>query len=156
MRITSKIANFINNSPKTQKVLSYANKNSSVFDLGVSAVCASVIRPVTILPMPMKSKEDKKYSIASSISSGITELLTAPLIFMPMNKVWNKSGDKLIKSQKTIYENNSKLVKQWKSVNNRCFKMALLPFISLFRFAIITPVVKTLYKENRDENNRVA
>ena len=140
-----RIAHFINNSNRTQKILAMANKNSSTFDLSASFICAGLLRPITILPMPMKSKEDKKYSIASSISSGLTELATVPLIFMPAQKIWNSSGGVLIKSKDTIFHNNTKLVKQWKSVNNRCFKMALLPFISLFRFAIVTPVVKALY-----------
>jgi hypothetical protein len=141
----NKISSFINHSKRTQKVLSLASKNPAVFDLGVSFACASIIRPLTIIPMPMKSKEDKKYSIASSISSGLTEILTAPLIFMPMQKIWNKTGKLLLKQKNTVFTNCEKNVKQWKSVNNRLFKMALLPFISLFRFAIVSPVVKALY-----------
>ena len=143
-----KIANFINNSPRTQKVFKLASKNPAVFDLGVSFVCASVIRPVTILPMPLHSAKDKRYSIASSISSGVTELLTAPFIFMPMQKIWDKTGDLLFQSKHTIFEKNTQSVKRWKSVNNRLFKMVLLPFISLFRFAIVTPTVKILYKKD--------
>ena len=47
-----------------------------------------------------------------------------------------------------LFINNAKNVKQYKSVTNRCFKMAVLPIVSLFRFATITPVVKTLYKKD--------
>lgn len=140
-----RIAGFINKSPRTQRVLKLASKNPAVFDLGVSFACASIIRPITILPMPMKHKNDKRYSIASSIASGITEICTAPLIFIPMQKVWNKAGDMLFKTKNSIFSNNMRNVKQWKSVNNRLFKMCLLPVISLFRFATVTPVVKTLY-----------
>ena len=54
------------------------------------------------------------------------------------------------KSKGTIFENSDNMVKGYKSVTNRVFKMAVLPVISLFRFATISPVVKTLFKnENK-------
>ena len=148
MRV-DKIANFINNSQKTQKMLSRVSKNPAAFSTVASCVIAGVIRPAAIVPLPMKNKEDKKYSIASSIAAGITELLTAPLIFIPFNKVLDKSGELLKNSKGTIFENNNKLVKGYKSVTNRVFKMAVLPIISLFRFATISPVVKTLFKNDK-------
>lgn len=145
------IANFINNSQNTQKCLRGVSKNPAVFSTVSSCFIAGVLRPVTILPMPMKDKQDKKYSIASSIAAGLTELLTAPLIYMPFQKCLNKSGEKLMKDGGDLFVNNAKNVKQYKSVTNRVFKMSILPVVSLFRFATISPVVKTLYgkKEGR-------
>lgn len=147
----NKIANFINNSKTTQKVLTSVSKNPAAFSTVAACVTAGVVRPLSIVPIPMKSKEDKKYSIASSVAAGLTELLTAPLIFIPFNKVLDKSGEILSKSKGTMFSNNAQAVKGYKSVTNRCFKMAVLPFISLFRFATISPVVKALYgrKENK-------
>ena len=147
----NRIANFINNSPRTQRMLSSVSKNPAAFSTVASCIIAGVIRPIAIVPLPMKDKQDKKYSIASSIAAGITELLTAPLIFIPFNKVLEKSGDLLKNSKGSIFSNNEMMVKGYKSVTNRCFKMAVLPFISLFRFATISPVVKALYgkKENK-------
>lgn len=147
----NKIAGFINNSKTAQKCLSAVSKNPAVFSTVASCVIAGVIRPVTIAPLPMKDKQDKKYSIASSIAAGLTELVTAPLIFMPFQKCLNKSGDVLLKSGGDLFKNNVKNVKQYKSVTNRCFKMAVLPVISLFRFATISPVVKALYGKKEGE-----
>jgi hypothetical protein len=140
-----KIANYINRSKTTQKILTHVSKNPAAFSTVAACVIAGVIRPLAIVPLPMKDKQDKKYSIASSIAAGITELLTAPLIFIPFNKVLDKSGDLLKKTKNTIFSNNEVMIKGYKSVTNRVFKMAVLPVISLFRFATISPVVKALY-----------
>ncbi len=144
MRV-DKIANYINNSKTTQKILTNVSKNPAVFSTVSACIIAGVIRPAAIVPLPMKDKQDKKYSIASSIAAGITELITAPLIFIPFNKVLEKSGNLLKKTSGTIFSNNEQMVKGYKSVTNRCFKMAILPIVSLFRFATISPVVKALY-----------
>jgi hypothetical protein len=64
---------------------------------------------------------------------------------MPFQKALDKSGDTLIKTGGKLFENNVKNVKQYKSVTNRCFKMAILPIVSLFRFATVSPIVKALY-----------
>lgn len=140
-----KIAGYINTHPRVQKALSQVSKNPAVFSTVASCVIAGVLRPAAILPLPMKNKQDKKYSIASSIAAGITELITAPLIFIPFNKVLDKSGVLLKNSKGTMFSNSEKMVKSYKSVTNRVFKMAVLPVISLFRFATISPVVKALY-----------
>lgn len=144
MKINS-VANFINNSKATQKCLASINKNPAVFSTVASCFIAGVMRPGTIAVLPMKDKQDKKYGVASSIAAGITELITAPFIFMPFQRCLNKSGDKLLKNGGDLFVNNVKNVKQYKSVTNRLFKMAVVPVVSLFRFATISPVVKALY-----------
>lgn len=141
----NKIAGYINTHPRVQKTLTQVSKNPAVFSTVSACVIAGIIRPAAIVPLPMKDKQDKKYSIASSIAAGITEIITAPLIFIPFNKVLEKSGDLLKKGKGTIFSNNEAMVKGYRSVTNRVFKMAILPIISLFRFATISPVVKTLY-----------
>lgn len=147
----NKVANFINNSPVTQKCLSKVSKNPAVFSTVASCVIAGVIRPITLIPIPMKDAQDKKYSIASSIAAGITELITAPLIFMPFQKQLDKSGEYLLKEGGELFKDNVKNVKQYKSVTNRIFKMGVLPIISLFRFATISPVVKALYGKKQPD-----
>lgn len=144
MRV-DKISNYVNNSVKAQKVLTNVSKNPAVFSTVSACIIAGVIRPAAIIPLPMKDKQDKKYSIASSVAAGITELVTAPLIFIPFNKVLEKSGNLLKKSSNSIFTNNEQMIKGYKSVTNRCFKMIVLPIVSLFRFATISPVVKALY-----------
>lgn len=139
------IANYINKSKSTQKCLAAINKNPAVFSTVASCFIAGVMRPVTITALPMKDKQDKKYGVASSIAAGITELITAPLIFMPFQKSLNRAGDKLLKNGGDLFINNAKNVKQYKSVTNRLFKMLVVPVVSLFRFSTISPVVKVLY-----------
>lgn len=141
----NKIADFINRNKTAQKVLEKVSKNPAVFSTVAACGIAGIIRPVTIVPIPMKDKQDKKYSIASSIAAGLTELITAPLIFIPFQKALNKSGDLLYEAAGTMYHKNPQAIKGYKSVTNRLFKMGVLPFISLFRFATISPVVKALY-----------
>ena len=141
----SKISGFINNSKTTQRVLSGVSKNPAVASTMASVAAAGIMRPALISLMPMKDKEDKKYSIASSIAAGLTELLAAPLIYVPFNKMLSKSGELLSKSTGNIFSNNPAMVKGYQSVTNRLFKMAVVPFVSLFRFATVSPVVKTLF-----------
>lgn len=153
MRINP-VAKFINNNKVAQKAISGVSKNPAVFSTVASCFIAGVMRPVTLLPVPMKDKQDKKYSIASSIAAGLTELITAPLIFMPFQKCLDKSGDKLMKIGGDLFINNAKNVKQYKSVTNRVFKMGVLPVVSLFRFATITPVVKALYGKDKNKGGK--
>lgn len=148
----NKISSFINNSKTAQKVLKSVSKNPAVFSTVAACATAGIIRPLSILPIPMKDKQDKKYSIASSISAGITELLTAPLLFIPFNKVLGKSGELLKKTSGTIFSGNEAMVKGYKSVTNRLFKMAVLPAVSMFRFATVSPVVKALYGKKDKKN----
>ena len=147
----NKIANFINNSQAAQKVLTKISKNPAVFSTTAACITAGIARPLTIAALPMKDKQDKKYSIASSISAGLTELITAPLLFIPFNKALSKSGDTLIKTTSTIFSNNPKMVNSFKSVSNRLFKTAVLPLVSLFRFSVVPPVVKMISGREKKE-----
>ena len=84
----NRIANFINNSPKTQGVLKNINDNPSWYSALATAGFTMVLRPGTMLATSkqFKSKEDRNYSIASSISAGLTEVAASAALFLPLNK----------------------------------------------------------------------
>lgn len=49
IKTSKKIANFIEKSPKTQKILRFADKNTALFNSTIVFGLATVLRPSTIL-----------------------------------------------------------------------------------------------------------
>ena len=88
MKINSiKIANFIEKSKTTQKILRFADSNPSLFNSTVVFGMATILRPSAILFLSGKqddAKKDSKYSAARSIATGIVDLTFATLIFLPL------------------------------------------------------------------------
>lgn len=147
-----KIANFINNSKTTQKVLRAVSDNPALASAATSFVFASGLRPAAQGILPIKNKEDKKYTIASSVATGVTELLFAGALFIPLNKGIQNMSKKLYSSTKdTIYKENPLLLRQFKSLNSRFMKLASLPFTSWLRFAAVTPFVKLLFGKKEEK-----
>ena len=148
MRV-DKIVNFINNNKTAQKVLKAVSDNPALASAGISFVAASVFRPGLQSLLPMKDKEDKKYTVASSVATGVTELALAAAIFIPAKKVIDKTSKALYSTTKdTIYKQNPELLRQYKSLSNRFLKLGLLPLTSWARFAAIAPMVKFLFKKD--------
>jgi hypothetical protein len=151
----NKISSYINRTPYAQKLLKGISNSPAEFSALSAFGVATFIRPLGISAIPMRNKEDKKYSIASSIAAGITEIIMAPLVFTPMKKLFIKIGKVLSKNKKSVYE-DEKICYMFSSINNRIFKMLLVPFVAIGRFALISPVVKALFKkrkENEYKNN---
>lgn len=142
----NRIANFINNSPKTQGVLKNINDNPSWYSALATAGFTMVLRPGTMLATSkqFKSKEDRNYSIASSISAGLTEVAASAALFLPLNKCIKTASDNLYTSE-SIYKNNAPLLRNFKSLTNRMLKIGFLIPISLIRFGLVKPVVKTVF-----------
>ena len=145
-----KIANWINNSEKTQKVLRGINKNPAIFSAISSFALASICRPLAIGMLPFSNDKDKKCSQASSVSAGLVELLATVAVFIPLNKSIEKTSKSLYKSKGTFYENNNVALRQFKSVTNRGFKLLFLIPISLARFALVKPLMNKLFA-NKEE-----
>ena len=145
MRV-DKIADFINHSKVTQKILRSVSDNPALASAGISFVAASIIRPFGQAALPIKDDKDKKYTIASSIATGVTDLLFAAAIFIPANKLIQKTSKELYSSTKnTIYKENSQLLRSYKSLSNRFLKVLTLPGTSWLRFAMVAPFVKLLF-----------
>lgn len=145
----SRVANFINNSPKTQKLLKGLNKNPALYGAGISFICASLLRPTAIMALPMKDKKDKAYTVGSSVATGLSELAFACALFIPTTKLLAKTSQSLYRSKGTIYEGNNLMLREFKSRSNRVFKTLTLPLAALVRFTLISPIVKFLFRKDK-------
>lgn len=156
-KIAEGIANYINNSKRTQEVLKGINRNPAVFGAAVSFCLASILRPATIGLLPFKNKNDKKTSQASAISAGLVELISTVAVFIPLNKAIEKTSKNLYNSTGSFYEGNNVALRQFKSVTNRGFKLAFLVPLSLARFSLVKPLMNKLFsdKPNTDEERKL-
>ena len=156
-KIAEGIANYINNSKRTQEVLKGINRNPAVFGAAVSFCLASLLRPATIGLLPFKNKNDKKTSQASAIIAGLVELISTVAVFIPLNKAIEKTSKNLYKSTGSFYEGNNIALRQFKSVTNRGFKLAFLVPLSLARFSLVKPLMNKLFndKPNTDEERKL-
>ena len=115
-----RIASFINNSKTTQRVLRAVSDNPALESAGVSFVAAAMLRPAAQGMLPIKDSADKKYTIGSSITAGVTELVTAAVLFIPANKLIQKTSKQLYSSSKdTLYKVNAQLLRGYKSLTSR-------------------------------------
>lgn len=138
MRI-DKIANFINHSPKTQKVLRSCSDNPALIGTVSAFVVGTTIRPSLIMGIT-PNKTDAKYSASSSIASSLVELLGGFALFTPMRKGIENSSKQLYNMKNTIYHENKDLLRNYKTIANRVYKMFTFPITSSIRFAMV-PVI---------------
>lgn len=141
----NRVANFINHSKTTQKLLKNVNDNPALYGATASFVLASILRPGLIGITPFKEKKDKTYSQASAIAAGVVELGASIALFTPINKTIQKASDNLFKSSGTVYYNNPQVLRQFKSITNRGIKVLSLIPISLLRFSLVRPVVNLFF-----------
>ena len=146
-KVAQGIAGFINKSEKTQKVLKGINKNPAIFSATISFGLASILRPAAIGLLPFKNKEDKKCSQASAISAGLVELLSTIAVFIPLNKLIEKTSKSLYSQAGTFYEKNNVALRQFKSVTNRGLKLGFLVPLSLARFSLVKPLMNQLFAD---------
>jgi len=147
----NKIANFINNSPKTQKLLKNVNDNPALYGASASFILASVMRPSLIGIMPFKEKKDRQYSQASAVAAGAIELLSSVCLFVPLNKSIKTASDNLYKAKGTVYHENTAVLRQFKSITNRGIKALSLIPISLLRFSLVRPIVDLAFGKEKHE-----
>ena len=145
--VAKRVAKWIGGSPKVQKALKGINKNPAVFSAVVSFGLASILRPVAIGALPFKNDKDKKCSQASAVSAGLIELASTIAIFVPLNKSIEKVSKSLYNSKGTFYEGNNSALRQFKSVTNRGAKMLFIIPMSLARFALIKPLLNSMFKD---------
>ena len=149
---SQKVANFIEKSPKTQKILRFADKNPSLFNSSCVFILATCLRPSTMILTSGKDedkKQDALYSAAKSITSGFVDLTTSLAIFLPLNKLIDKSTRKLFNNKNiSTYFQNKEACSAWKSIANRGAKIALLPIISYFNFKYVKVLVDKMRNKN--------
>ena len=150
MRV-NKIADFINKSKVTQKILRGVSDNPALASAGIAFVAASIFRPSMQYALPIKDKKDKAYTVASSVATGVTELALSAAIFIPANKLIQKTSKQLYSTTKnTIFKENPEILRSYKSLSNRFLKLGLLPLTSWARFAAIAPFVKFLFGKDKE------
>ena len=150
MRV-DKIADFINKSKVTQKILRGVSDNPALASAGIAFVAASIFRPSMQYALPIKDKKDKAYTVASSVATGVTELALSAAIFIPANKLIQKTSKQLYSTTKnTIFKENPEILRSYKSLSNRFLKLGLLPLTSWARFAAIAPFVKFLFGKDKE------
>lgn len=141
------VADWIGRSKRVQGALRSINKNPAVFSAIVSFGLASIMRPAAIGILPFKNNDDKKCSQASAVSAGLIELASTIAIFVPLNKSIEKVSKSLYNSKGTFYEGNNIALRQFKSVTNRGAKMLFIVPMSLARFALIKPLLGSVFKD---------
>ena len=150
MRV-DKIADFINKSKVTQKILRGVSDNPALASAGIAFVAASIFSPSMQYVLPIKDKKDKAYTVASSVATGVTELALSAAIFIPANKLIQKTSKQLYSTTKnTIFKENPEILRSYKSLSNRFLKLGLLPLTSWARFAAIAPFVKFLFGKDKE------
>ena len=153
-KIAQSIANFINKSERTQKVLKGINRNPAVFGAASSFILASILRPTAIGLLPFKNEKDKKCSQASALSAGIIELASTIAVFIPLNKAIEKTSKSLYSQAGTFYEGNNIALRQFKSITNRGFKIAFLIPLAMARFSLVRPLMDHIFKNKEVQNER--
>lgn len=140
-----KIANHINKSPKTQKVLRAISDSPAVFSTISACAIGFTLRPATTLAIT-KSPQDGKYGAASSVASSLVELGAGLLLLKPAQKAICKSSQDLYNKAGSVFYQNKELLRNYKSVNNRIFKLFTLPATSYLRFSLVYPLGVVLNK----------
>ena len=144
MRV-DKIANFINNSKKTQAILRKVSDSPAVFSTVSAFMVASTVRPALILGIT-PDKDDAKYGAASSISSALVDLIGGYAILKPMTNAINNASKKLYNQEGTVFFHNKEMLRAYKSVSNRLYKMPTIFVTSFLRFSMLTPIAMGLAK----------
>lgn len=141
----NKISNFINNSPRTQKILKNISDSPAVWStIGAFAV-STTIRPIATIAIS-NDKTDGMYGAASSIASSMVELIGGMTILKPMQKAISKSSKELYNSKGSIFYQNTEMLNRYRSISNRAYKMPTLIVTSLMRFSLIYPTTLLLNK----------
>lgn len=148
------IANFINKSPFTQKILRGVSDNPAIWGTASAFVVGTTIRPALTMSIT-PNKQDAYYSAGSSVASSIVELVGGFALFTPMKKAIEQSSKNLYKTPNTIYESNSLLLRNYKSIANRVYKMFTFPLTSAVRFAMVPFIAVGLGKLGLHKGGKV-
>lgn len=141
------IANVINKSEKSQKVLEAFYKNNALYSGVISFGLAGVLRPAAIGLFPFKDKKDKQVSQVSAVSAGLVELGFTAALFIPLNKCIEQASKNLYKHAGSFFEGNNVALRSFKSVTNRSLKILALIPMSLLRFSLIKPIMDRAFKK---------
>ena len=154
-KISTKVANFINNSERAQGVLKKVGENPALFSAVTAFGMASVAKPAILQALPFKNDKDRTCSQATSISSGLTELAATAAIFIPLNKNINKASKVLADSAGTIFNKSPQVVEQYKSVTNRGAKLLFLIPVNIARTKLIKPIINKIFENKEGKKGKL-
>ena len=89
MKVTG-LGNKILQSKSIKKAIELASDNPTLFAAGTTFALSAAVRPAVIMATPKTNKEDKKYAILKSFSSGLTGLLLSFGITKPIESAIKK------------------------------------------------------------------
>lgn len=138
-KICGGIANFINKSPNAQKVLKNVSDSPAVWSTIMAFGVSTTIRPATTI-LISKDKTDGLYGASSSIASSLVELIGGMTMLKPMNKKIAESSKQLYATEGSIFYKNPEILRRYKSISNRGYKMPTLIITSLLRFSLVHPI----------------
>lgn len=156
MKISSRVANYIEKSPRVQNALLSVNKNTALFNAGYTTILAVTLKPAAILGLAVNTddgKRDAKYAAVKSITTGILDFAIALALFIPMNKYLSSIGSKLFDTKASIYFQDKAMCNNYKSVMNRFVKILTLPIFAVLKFGAIQPCINIMEKRRAFENS---
>ncbi|MCQ2957330.1 MAG: hypothetical protein MJ180_00335 [Candidatus Gastranaerophilales bacterium] len=119
--------NKILSSDKFNGFLKSALENPGVNEAVIAVAVTCTARPLTIMATPGAKREDKEYAATQSITSGITGLAFAYILFNPLKKSFEKVLQKINKNgvQKTleaVYQKD-----KYKDIINQLIEQKIIP-----------------------------
>lgn len=153
------------NSRYLKKGLEFASDNGVLFSAFTCVVLSSIFRPVAVLLTPKAKKEDKQYTCARSITSGLlnfglTLAITTPIVKAVDNIVNNtgkylnkKTIDALKGSEKTLTKNKGAFGFATQMVKLGSSFLTAVPKAYL-SCAFVPPLMSLLFKTDRHPNKK--
>lgn len=153
-KICTNIAGHINRNRGAQRVLKKIGDNPALFSAVTAFGLASVAKPAVLEVLPFKNEKDKSCSQATSIASGLTELVATAAIFIPLNKSIKKTSELLEKSSRSFF-NDSKNIEQFRSLTNRGAKLLFLIPINIARTKLIKPILCKVFEKKEEKKRKL-
>ncbi len=168
MRIT-KVDNKINfngglNNKLLLKSLETVSNHPASFIAGTTLLMSSVIRPIAISLTPKTDKENKKYAIADSVSSGLIKFAITELVALPMENAINninKNPEKFLnaKTIKNFTEKGKSLLESknykfaWQLIKNIPQLITAIPK-SVIAVSLIPFIMNKLFPEKNNKGKK--
>ncbi len=146
------------------KSLETVSNHPASFVAGTTLLMSTIVRPLSIALTPKTDKENKKYAISDSVSSGVIKFAISELVALPVEKAINninKNPEKILNPNtvknlkehgKTLIESkNYKFTEQL--IKNSSNLITAIPK-SMIAVALIPCVNALLFPEKKSKNNK--
>ena len=153
-KLAQKTAKYIIKSSRTQNILRQTSYNPSLINSLFVFLLSVTVRPATIMMLPTK-EEDKKYSAARSIATGLADLGISAIIYYPINKFLVSTKDILRDHTNSVYHTNKNAFGALNTIINRGSKFVFSP-IQIGVLILLMPIIvgKMFNRKCKNENNK--